>query len=202
MAIQALEFQTTVKADSHEVFTAFYHDTTNLCIWERALEQTVCDYAQVIARENISISRCVDLTEVKQVLNNLLPEARGKDTFIDDISLLVDMTGCLFDCDSVGLRLAVLNRAMCPKFHTDKISGRLICTYVGSATQWLDSQYPALSSQALIAREAHNVQQAKPGDVLLLKGEAWPDNELNGIVHRSPACDALKTRVLLTLDPT
>lgn len=201
MAIQAIESLPTVKADSHEVFTAFFHESTNLCIWERALEEKVSDYAQVITRENISISRCVDLIEVKQILNNLLPIAMGRDRFIDDISLLVDMMGCLFDCDSVGLRLTVLNRAMCPKFHTDKIGSRLICTYVGSATQWLDSQYPALSSQDLIRRQAENVQQAKQGDVLLLKGEAWPHNEHNGIVHRSPACDALESRVLLTLDP-
>jgi hypothetical protein len=110
---------------------------------------------------------------------------------------------------------------MCPRFHTDKISGRLICTYSGRATQWLDSQYPEHTSQSLIALSedtvAHKadeattnpldnvatpmVQQANVGDVLLLKGEAWPDNEQNGIVHRSPSCDDASGRLLLTIDP-
>jgi hypothetical protein len=201
MAIQAIQFLPTVKADSHEVFTAFFHELTNLCIWERKLEQRLSEYAQVIAGKNVNITRCIGVSEARQTLNHLLPAGSAKANFVEDIGLLVDMIGCLFDCESVGLRLSVLNRAMCPKFHTDKISGRLICTYMGSATQWLDSQYPALSSRDLIATKAQAVKQAKPGDVLLLKGEGWPDNEHNGIVHRSPACAEGESRVLLTLDP-
>jgi hypothetical protein len=150
---------------------------------------------------NINIVRAVDTHEARSILDAALPGHPQKSAFLEDLLLLVDMTSCLFECDSVGLRLAKLDRAMCPKFHTDKISGRLICTYVGAATQWLDSEYPQKSSKDLINSEQHRVMQASSGDVLLLKGEAWPENENNGIVHRSPACNQADARLLLTIDP-
>jgi hypothetical protein len=120
---------------------------------------------------------------------------------------LSDMMCCIFDCKSVGLRLITLDHAMCPKFHTDKISGRLICTYMGKGTQWLPhiakggleslNQTKALSQ----TEDKHSILSAKQGDVLLLKGDAWPKNEGRGAIHRSPPDSLIQRRVLLTLDP-
>jgi hypothetical protein len=98
------------------------------------------------------------------------------------------MMCCLFDCDEVGLRLSILTHAMCPNFHTDKVSGRLICTYIGAGTQY-------------ISKHDKDALQAKTGDVILLKGEAWPGNEGNGAIHRSPQLPDGQRRLLLTLDP-
>ena len=56
---------------------------------------------------------------------------------VDDISKLVDMFCYLFDINKTGLRLAVLDRAMCPRFHVDRVPCRLVSTYRGVATDWL-----------------------------------------------------------------
>ena len=42
---------------------------------------------------------------------------------------------------------------------------------------------------------------ADEGELVLLKGEAWPDNGGRGAVHRSPAVSDATPRLVLTLDP-
>ncbi len=37
----------------------------------------------------------------------------------------------------VGLRLRVLDKAMCPRFHVDHVPVRLITTYAGVGSEWL-----------------------------------------------------------------
>ena len=54
-----------------------------------------------------------------------------------DASELVEMFSILFDVDQVGLRLRILDKAMCPKFHVDRVHCRLVTTYTGLATEWL-----------------------------------------------------------------
>lgn len=44
------------------------------------------------------------------------------------------------------------------------------------------------------------VRQLTPFSVALLKGDAWPDNEGRGLVHRSPAVKDGDQRILITLD--
>lgn len=50
---------------------------------------------------------------------------------------MVDMFCCLFELKRAGLRLTVLDRAMCPRFHVDRVPCRLVTTYLGAATEWL-----------------------------------------------------------------
>jgi hypothetical protein len=44
----------------------------------------------------------------------------------------------LFDLENVGVRLNVLAKTLCPRFHADKVPCRLITTYAGKGTEWLD----------------------------------------------------------------
>jgi hypothetical protein len=44
------------------------------------------------------------------------------------------------------------------------------------------------------------IQTLRAGDVALLKGESWENNEGAGLVHRSPAVKLGQQRLLLTLD--
>jgi hypothetical protein len=122
--------------------------------------------------------------------------------------LLLDLTGAA----QVGVRLERLDRAMCPRLHVDRVVLRAVCTYLGPGTKWLDD--PAAdrgllgardsgdAPDARLIRDGERLHRAQPGAVVLLKGEAWPGNEGNGAIHRSPAPDpGGGARVLLTLDP-
>jgi hypothetical protein len=190
----------------HDIFTHFFAEHITVCGWQRTLSQSVSDYSALLAQHQIKIVRAMSSKEVFCVLNSLLPDSEYKHAFLEDVHLLSDMMCCLFDCETVGLRLTTLDHAMCPKFHTDKISGRLICTYIGKGTQWLPHAADDLVS--LQQTKAYTqmlddltILSAKQGDVLLLKGDAWSKNHDKGAIHRSPPTALDQKRVLLTLDP-
>ena len=191
----------------HDIFTHFFAEHINVCGWQRKLSQSVYAYATLLAEQQIKVVREVSPEDVFCELNSLLPDSQYKHAFLEDVHLLSDMMCCIFDCKSVGLRLITLDHAMCPKFHTDKISGRLICTYMGKGTQWLphaakDDLGSLNHTKAHTQMDnKHAILSAKQGDVLLLKGDAWPKNEGRGAIHRSPPNTLNQKRILLTLDP-
>ena len=207
IAVQPELNSSTHMSYHHDIFTHFFTEHINVCGWQRKLSQSVYEYSTLLAEHQIKIVREISPEEAFSVLNNLLPDSQYKHAFLEDVHLLSDMMCCIFDCKSVGLRLITLDHAMCPKFHTDKISGRLICTYMGEGTQWLPNaaeddfeslNLPKTHSQM---EGKHSIFSAKQGDVLLLKGDAWPKNEGKGAIHRSPSNSLIQKRVLLTLDP-
>ena len=191
----------------HDSFTHFFAEHINVCGWQRKLSQSVYAYATLLAEQQIKVVREISPEEVFCELNSLLPDSQYKHAFLEDVHLLSDMMCCIFDCKTVGLRLITLDHAMCPKFHTDKISGRLICTYRGKGTQWLphatkdELEWLNQTKADSQMEDKHAILSAEQGDVLLLKGNAWPKNAGRGAIHRSPVNSLIQRRVLLTLDP-
>ena len=139
-----------------------------------------------------------------------LPPGPGRDALADDLALLADMLGDLLDAQTIGVRLEVVQRAMCPRFHVDRVGIRMLCTYRGPGTEWIEEHavdrrflgggangLPDESSGLL--RPGHRIHAIDPFDVALLKGSLWQSNQYRGIVHRSPAV-ADAPRVLVALD--
>ena len=119
------------------------------------------------------------------------------------IEVMADLTGA----SRIGVRLTRADTAMCPRFHVDFVGLRLVTTYSGPGTEFLDgaevlrqeSPRPG-GAPNLEVRSRDAIQAAGVGDVVLLKGEGWPGNEGRGAVHRSPFTTASHPRLLLTLD--
>ena len=120
--------------------------------------------------------------------------------------VLVELSGCI----KVGVRVATLERAMCPRFHVDLVTARLVCTLVGGGTEFLAegacerSHLGAPTSAGgdapgLLRPEAR-VHAAPEGAMVCLKGELWPGNRGRGAVHRSPRACSSNPRLVLTLD--
>jgi hypothetical protein len=140
------------------------------------------------------------------------PDGPLADTLQSDLTGLQELFADLIGCPAMGVRLELISRAMCPRFHVDKVGLRLLCTYRGAATEWLDDRsadrgklgagadWRADQSSGLI-QDAAGILQAAPFDLVLLKGSAWPGNESRGAIHRSPAVTADEApRVLLAID--
>ncbi|MBK6618082.1 MAG: DUF1826 domain-containing protein [Nitrosomonas sp.] len=92
---------------------------------------------------------------------------------------------------------------MCPRFHTDKVPCRLITTYTGKGTEWLDRQINDPSILDVCNDEylyPDSIQKLGEGDIALLKGDKWPEKNSLGVIHRSPALSDNEMRLLLTLD--
>ncbi len=115
----------------------------------------------------------------------------------DDITLLVDMFCCVFDLKKAGLRLTALDRAMCPRFHFDRIPCRLVTTFHGVATEWVPHQLVDRSQlgagnqgksdeQSGLFQSIDDIRQLNQGDVAWRNGEFWQDNDGARLAHRSP----------------
>ena len=142
------------------------------------------------------------LAPQEKVILSELPDAEGCKQLREDMSLLTEILCELLDCPEVGLRCTQVEHAMCPRLHVDRVPLRLLCTYEGPGTEWLEDQGVARNdlSNPDIAKGA--CQRAATGDVVLLKGALWQDNEGFGAIHRSPALDPDEgRRTLVTMDP-
>lgn len=122
------------------------------------------------------------------------------------ISLFADLT----ECDEVGVRLATLTAAMCPRFHVDRVTLRAVVTFAGPGTEWVDrasvdrgrlghAAGGAPDERSGLLRPGARIERADPFDFVALKGTAWPGHAAPGAVHRSPAMDG-GARLVLTLD--
>jgi hypothetical protein len=167
-----------------DVLTGIFADDVNLVSWQRSIDTAITDYCRRLSFA-MPLKRIVSADSVHQDVGFALPDAPGKSALLADISLQCQMFACLMDCQQLGLRLETLTKPMCPKFHTDHLACRLVTTYLGPGTEWLDTD--------------GKLSQASAFAVTLLKGSGWEGNEQHAIVHRSPAFDT--PRVLLTLDP-
>ncbi|WP_052480878.1 DUF1826 domain-containing protein [Gilvimarinus agarilyticus] len=196
------------------VFTDLHKAEVNLCVWSRELANDITRYSDYLLSQYpyaTEIRVLGDMKILAETLRNSLPMHNQREAFIDDICVLADMLICLLDAKAVGLRLCVTRTASCPRFHVDKLGCRLITTYRGKATEWLDNinlDRTKLGRGALgkddsktgLYLNSQAVQKLDRGDVALLKGELWPGNEGRGIIHRSPKLGENERRLFITMD--
>lgn len=201
------------KADQFDVLTDIYQQNTNIAIWQRSVPATLIEAGESILATNsgLELSLIVTPEEANAAVTKALGAMPMATVLSEDIAQLVDMFCCLFDLRRAGLRLTALDRAMCPRFHVDKVPCRLITTYQGVATEWLphhaaDRSKLGLGNQGKpdeesgLFKSASDIQQLCRGDVALLKGESWQGNQGAGLIHRSPQLPDQTRRLLLTLD--
>jgi hypothetical protein len=195
------------------ILTSIYADKVNIAIWQRKHQPALDLYAKEWINHYPSHTPRLLLSpqNVTNKLGKLLPDLNHKKEFQQDVALLVDMFACLFDTQEVGLRLTPLKKAMCPRFHVDKIPCRLVTTYGGLGTEWLleENVNRSCLGKGANGLPDHNsgilqgdktIQQLSSQQVALLKGSNWLGNENYGLVHRSPCLSDEQTRLLLTLD--
>ena len=201
----------TVISDDVSCLPEIYQDDVNMAIWNRALDPLLRASVTrlVMTDPSFQIGLMTTPRSAYKSLIKALPDS-NTDVLAEDITCLVDMFSCLFEVEHVGLRLTVLRGAMCPRFHVDKVPCRLISTYVGPGTQWLEHQTvdrsklgpsacPESDHQRGTYTSEQDIRVVQSGAVGLLKGEAWDGNEGAGLVHRSPSVEGA-VRLLLTLD--
>lgn len=205
-----------------DVLTRIYDDAVSIAIWQRQLQQDVQTYLAELLRKskNIALKLSGSPEQLMEEIQRVFPPALISEqhsrvsaaAFHADIHQVLDMFTCLFDAKVIGLRINTLEHAMCPRFHTDNVTVRLITTYHGLGTEWLPDQLvdrralgTALASEisrpGAIVGDEQFIQQIGEGDVALLKGELWESNEGRGIVHRSPAVTSQQPkRLIMTCD--
>jgi len=105
----------------------------------------------------------------------------------DDILGLICGMLAVFDWRRVDVRLDVANHQLCPKFHCDDLTVRLMTTYAGPGTEYVHRETP------------HIIHSAKPGSLLFLKGTRHPSHA-DSTLHRSPRLHEAQRRVSVVID--
>jgi hypothetical protein len=193
-----------------DVLAEVLRDEVNLAIWQRRLPAVPGAFAAalLVRGEPLAESMVLELAHPESApkLDSLLArygELPGHAAFLADIGWLVGAFACLVDAKRIGLRLRVLDKAMCPRFHVDHVPVRLITTYAGVGSQWLKEgamDRRQLGQAAAEPEDAGQIQQIASGAVALFKGEKWHGNEGFGLIHRSPQPAPGERRLILTLD--
>lgn len=66
---------------------------------------------------------------------------RGFPHLAEDVSFWVEALAELTGAVRIGVRLARLEAAMCPRFHVDRVTLRVVSTYAGRGTELLENEY-------------------------------------------------------------
>ena len=188
-----------------------YRPETSVLVLERELHKEIL----ADARDRLTRPPAQHVFTVKSA-DPTLPDRVAQELGIGPLAqdviawteILADLTGA----PHIGIRLARVERAMCPRFHVDRVTVRLVTTYRGEGTEFLDHtdvDRRWLGHETPDPREDHPelrrwgspVHQARTGDVVLLRGESWIAGEGKGAVHRSPPASPTTPRLVLTLDP-
>ncbi|KJY84618.1 succinylglutamate desuccinylase [Vibrio galatheae] len=195
------------------ILTDIYKPEHNIAIWQRTLSKEMMLSIEHMLRDMSSLALVQSVTpyDAAEWVRGKLDGYSCANALSDDIALIVDMFCCLFDVKEAGLRLTRLDSPMCPKFHVDHVPCRLVTTYTGRATEWLENEgidrtklgagsFGLPDHRSGLFRSETAIQQMRAGDVALLKGSGWEGNENNALVHRSPSVGTNEQRLLLTLD--
>jgi hypothetical protein len=213
IATNDVKSRVSSQSKSPSTLTDIYRDDVNLAVWQHSLNEDITPCIESLIKKKPKFSTVMILTpdNAYQHIAECLNDIEHNHSLCEHISLLVDMFCTLFELECAGLRLKLLNQPMCPKFHVDNVPCRLVTTLHGPATQWLphsavnrgklgrNSNGLADECSGIINPDSH-VEQLSCGDIALLKGENWHNNEQAGLVHRSPSTAQNIPRLLLTLD--
>jgi hypothetical protein len=192
--------------------SVLFESHVNVAVYERALSPELVADARLSATMLQGMRLMLSVSASRDGLHQIEQRLVGLRSLATDIASLVELLADLTGARLFGVRLAYLEAPMCPRLHVDHVTLRMVTTYVGEGTEYVASEDlnrsrlgHALNGQADetsgLLRPGASVQRAKPGEVVLLKGESWPGNDGQGAVHRSPPASAWVPRIVLTLDP-
>lgn len=185
-------------ASNAEVFHAIREDDVSIAVWEREPPSDVNDIA---LNGLLNLRFTTSLGEMLDMLDQELDCAGFKmgtprNNLATDILDLANRFAAVMRLNEVEIRLEHITTNACKKFHGDYVTARLICTYVGPGTQWLDST----DAEDCRCGKPHSIQQMNAGDVGLFKGRIW--SETHPAIHRSPPIEALgEERLVLVINP-
>jgi hypothetical protein len=175
-----------------------------LVIWKRSFSSSFQDWINHTDAENLPDFRIlINSNELRPALEPLLDscglkadDMRGQ--LVNDIKGLVNMFANITQSNVVDVRLQRITNNACWKFHRDVVKTRLVTTYRGPTTEWVQH---AQAEQAILEQLDYKgpLEHLGDGDVAIFKGSVTHPNR--GIVHRSPSIAGTDiTRLLLCLN--
>ncbi len=203
-AVTGGEGHGVVTCDTAEGLAVVSNTDTELVIWRRALPLCLRTWL-----ERMDPSRLPDIRVLVQpddlrpaVEPHLdecgMPPGDTRDLLLADVDDLVSAFARTTRTNLVDVRLERVSHDGCWKFHRDCVEARLLTTYRGPATEWVQ---PIHAAEALREQQSYHgpLERLRVHDVAMFKGScAGPGS---GIVHRSPPIAGTgQARLLLCLN--
>lgn len=185
-------------ADTSDVFSAIHNEDCNLAVWQR---HAVTDFSPLVSGDPLDLRLETGLSDLPQrlrtaLVGNRFGAAALHPALIADVAMLARHFCLALGLAQFELRLEVVRTDSCRKFHADFVSARLITTYVGKGTDWLED---ADVTRVAAGHQPHRINRLNPFDVGLFKGKLATDRPA---IHRSPPIeDSAAARLLLVLNP-
>lgn len=130
-----------------------------------------------------------------------LPEGPWRDVLRRDVEALAAAYARWVELPSAFVQLATVDTDKCNRYHADYIGLRLLCTYSGRGTEWVEDHAVERTSRGPVILDGRAVRSLRRFDVGVLKGNRWRGNDGGGCIHRSPpVARAGERRLLLKID--
>lgn len=177
---------------------------TQLVVWPRALPASLKAWLEAMEASRLPDLRVLaPATQVRNAIEPLLaksktPRGTMRDRLVADVHNLVAQFARISGADLVDIRLERVTDDACWRFHRDCVEVRLLTTYLGPATEWVQ---PIDAPRALAAQTRYDgpLERLATGHVAVFKGSLTGSQA--GIVHRSPRIAGTgQTRLLLCLN--
>jgi len=214
----ALHYRTS---DQMEILREIVTPGVNLCIWERPPNvrwelaiQAVLNHGKPLALD-LTAPSAAQVAEAIQL--HLTPDAKTGESVVslaEDLFQLTVQFGAIAGIRHTRLRLTRVEDDGCALFHADTLSLRLLCTYAGQGTQWLENdnvRRDELGTHGRSFEQATAAMVINPAKirtlprahVAILKGRLSEGEENNALVHRSsPVRFEDDIRLRLCIDPS
>ena len=190
--------RTASRSPAPEVLNDINAEDCSLAIWERA---PIAQMAELITDVEEDVRFTASLAELRHKLPSELSAANYPKTvtradLTADIALLAERYAAAMSLSAIEVRVEIVTTNSCRKWHADYVEARLITTYCGTGTQWLDHEDATRVRNGL---GPHAINTLGVGDVGLFKGKLALGKP---VIHRSPPIEGSgEKRLLLVLNP-
>ncbi len=190
--------------DAAEGLAAISNPGMELVIWRRALPLCLQTWLERMDASCLPDMRVlVRPSDLRRAMESHfddcgMPPGDMRDLLLADIDDLVSAFARITQSDLVDVRLERVSHDACWKYHRDCVEARILTTYRGPGTEWIQ---PIHAERALRAQKQFEgpVEHLENNDVAIFKGSCAAPGI--GIVHRSPPLAGSGcTRLLLCLN--
>ncbi|MFN4275430.1 MAG: DUF1826 domain-containing protein [Ferrovibrio sp.] len=197
---------------NYDVLNEIGRSGINLAIWHRQQEAALARLCtDIAAKHDNDLCLYIDPEKSDVTIPMALAgtgwgcETRLK-PLANDVIRAVQIFARLTGDYRLHVDLSVIRTDACRYFHVDNVGLRLLCSYAGPGTEWLDNANVVRAALGLgdnkaVLRDPARIHHMPTGLIGILKGERYPGNDGNGIVHRSaPILRCAGRRLLLRID--
>ena len=201
------------ESTSQDILKSVNDDGINLAIWKRPidlrcdkiLERMLCSDEETFIDTKPNQKEDIIQSFVESIGHEISPSVLAQ-----DIWALHQLFCLITSQDYARVRLHRIEDDMCQLFHADSLHMRMLCTYVGQGTEWVENhnaRYDQLGSQgrtkeetnAAIVIDHDQIHTMQPWHVGIFTGRK--KSGISPLIHRSPSVlGAKEYRIFLCID--